>query len=108
MFISISANAQYWPRFIHIFSVESLDPDTLGHEHYWTITAGNTNKVFAIMPCSGDVRVDSLVYDTFITSKTFYLTIRSTDAGGLYAITKRKVTLKKTAGKRSLSVVSTL
>lgn len=96
----------FWGKYVHVCNLESTDPE--GGETYWTINAGNTPKVFAIMPCSGELKVDTTVYSTFVNSKTFTLTIRSTDALGLYAVAKRKVTLKKALGVRITSVVTTV
>jgi hypothetical protein len=110
LFLATGLSAQtFWGRYIHICSLQYQDLDAGGPEAYWTITAGNTPKVFVITPCSGDVRVDSAVYTTFITQKTFTLTFRSTDQAGIYATQKRKITLKKdTAGKRITSIVLTV
>jgi len=108
MLISFSMPAQtMWSRYIHAFYMQCNDPDsTVRDETYLTISAGNgtitgtTNKVFVVFPFRGDVVVDSLIYSTFITSKTYTLSFRCTDAAGAYIIQKRKVVLRKSKGVR--------
>jgi len=104
----------YLSRYIHSFNLVATDQD-VGDETYWVISAGNVNsadghgKVFLIVPCSGEVKVDTLVYTTFVRQKTFTLSFKATDQVGASAISKRKVTLRKDVnGNRIISLVVTV
>ena len=64
-------------------------------ENYFTITAGNTSKLWQIYPCSGILQVDTSAFGTFTRSRTFYLTIKATDAAGIYTKRVAKAVLTK-------------
>jgi hypothetical protein len=117
LLVSLNCQSQtLWGRYIHSFTLECKDPDSTSEfGAYMTIYSGNTtvtgttNKVFIISPCSGDVKVDTLIYKSVVTTKTFTLTFRCTDAAGSYTSQKRKVVLRKdSSGKRIISLVTTV
>jgi hypothetical protein len=64
-------------------------------ENYLVITAGNTSKLWQIYPCSGILQVDTNAFNLFVTQKTYYLTIKATDAAGKYAKRVAKIVLTK-------------
>lgn len=97
----VFAQAQYWGKFEPVCSIHANDPDQIDNEVYYTITAGNTEKMFVITPCTGIIKHDTSVYSTFTRSKTYYLTCRATDQGGLYSVKKLKIVLTKTANRRN-------
>ena len=101
-----SYSQSFWGKYEHVTTLSGHDEDKGGSEFYWTITAGNTNKVFIVTPCTGELRVDTTVYKTFSTSKTYYLTCRATDQGGLYSADKIKVVLSKIKGVKQIPRVS--
>lgn len=101
--IGLGAFSQpYWGKYEHVAYLKYADNDILGNEAYWSITAGNSTKVFIITPCSGELKVDTNVYKTFVRSKTYYLSCRATDQGGLYGVEKLKVVLTKSNGIRQI------
>jgi hypothetical protein len=82
------ALSQYNPaRWQTVDTITYQDPEN--DEQYLIITAGNTSKLWQIYPCSGVLQVDTNAWNTFIRQRTFYLTIKATDAAGLS--TKRVV-----------------
>ena len=99
---AFSYSQSFWGKYEHVAFLKASDNDQGGSEFYWTITAGNTNKVFIITPCSGELKADTNVYKTFTYSKTYYLTCRATDQGGLYSVDKIKVVLSKLKGVKQI------
>lgn len=79
--------------------------DDEGDEFYWTVQSGSANNTFVILPCSGEIKVDTSIYSKITYSKTFYLTCRATDQLGLFAIEKLKVILWKSKGVRKVPKV---
>ena len=100
-FIPLLVQAQYWGKYEHVAFIHAHDNDAGGSEIYWTITAGNSDKTFVVTPCSGQIKADTNIYSTFARSKTYYLTLRATDQGGLYVVQKLKIVLTKTTGRRN-------
>ena len=98
--IPAQSNAQFWGKFEPVGTIHAHDPDTLAPEIYYTITAGNSEKVFVIAPCSGIIKADTNIYGKFTYSKTYYLTCRATDQAGLYSIQKVKIVLTKQGTRR--------
>jgi hypothetical protein len=77
-------------------SVRASDPD--GNAITYSITAGNTNKSFAINSGTGAITVAKPL--NYHTQNLYTLTVRATDTGGLYdvATVVIKVTLGSTVG----------
>jgi hypothetical protein len=103
LFVPLFSFSQaYWQKYEHVTNLKASDKDQGGSEFYWTITGGNLSKVFIITPCSGELKADTNVYKTFTYSKTYYLTCRATDQGGLYSVDKIKVVLSKVKGVKQI------
>lgn len=86
--------AQFNPeRWQTVDTIYYQDQD--GDENYLTISAGNTSGMFQIMPCSGILQCDTAAWAPVIRSKTYYLTIKATDASGLTVRKVAKVVLTK-------------
>ena len=79
--------------------------DDDGDEVYFTITAGNTDKYFQILPCSGLLQVDTIAYTKFLRQKTFYITIACTDPQKYVDKDVYKITLRKSATGIKLSPI---
>ena len=95
LLVSMQLAAQFNAgRYQDIHIMECTDQD--GDEVYWTITAGNTDKFYQILPCSGLLQVDTVAYTKFPRQKTWTLTIACTDPQKNTAKSVYKVTLKKT------------
>jgi subtilisin family serine protease len=65
-------------------TVSASDPDA-GDTKTFSITAGNTSSAFAISPTTGVITVNNSAALVFATNPSFSLTVRVTDAGGLFA-----------------------
>lgn len=92
--LPILTAAQFNPeKWQTIDTITYQDPEN--DENYFVITAGNTAKHFQIYPCSGILQIDTNAFNLFTRSKTYYLTIKVTDASGLYAKKVAKVVLNK-------------
>jgi len=96
LLISLQLSAQFNAgKYQDIHVMECTDQD--GDEVYWTITAGNTDKFYQILPCSGLLQVDTMAYTKFLRQKTWTLTVACTDPQKNMAKSVYKVTLKKTS-----------
>lgn len=80
-------------KYTPIARIEATDPE--GTEVVWKITAGDPAHYFVISPCSGVIKVDTMVYGTFTRQRTFTITFTATDETGLSSKTVRKITLYK-------------
>jgi hypothetical protein len=97
--LPLLCSAQFNPnKYWDVAFVKGSDEDAGNSELVYSITAGNPDKYFVILPCSGVVKVDTAIYKTFVTSKTTYLTIKVADVEGNYVKTVGKVVLKKING----------
>lgn len=114
MLLCLNCHAQItWGRYIHSFTIKCSDSDTVvNDETYITISSGNStingtqNKVFIVFPFRGEVVVDTLIYNSFVSQKTFNLVFKCTDATGAFVTQNRKVVLRKSGGKRIQSLVT--
>ena len=86
----ILLSAQKYTAFARL---EATDPE--GSEVTWKIVAGDPAHYFVITPCTGVIKVDTLVYGTFTRQRTFTITFTATDETGLSSRTTRKITLYK-------------
>lgn len=94
LLLASPALSQYNPaRWQTVDTITYQDDDN--DENYLIITAGNTSKLWQIYPCSGVLQVDTAAFDTFTRSRTFYLTIKATDAAGIYSKRVAKAVLTK-------------
>jgi len=92
--ISLPTFGQFNPdRWKTLDTITYNDPEN--DEQYLIITAGNTSKLWQIYPCSGVLQIDTTAFGTFIRSRTFYLTIKATDAAGLSTKRVAKAVLTK-------------
>ena len=90
MFTMAQFNPEKWQS---IDTITYQDPEQ--DENYFVITAGNTAKHFQIYPCSGVFQIDTNAFNLFTRSKTYYITIKTTDASGLFTKKVAKVVLTK-------------
>jgi hypothetical protein len=107
LLVSMQLAAQFNAgKYQDIHVMECTDQD--GDEVYFTITAGNTDGFYQILPCSGLLQVDTLAYTKFLRQKTWTLTIACTDPRKYTDKSVYKVTLKKTAAGVKLDPVIVL
>lgn len=91
------AQSQFNPgKFLTLGTIEATDPDS--GEVVYSISAGNSAGWFVITPCSGIVKVDTNVYNSIATQRTYYLKIRVTDMEKNHTKTIWRVVLKKSNG----------
>jgi hypothetical protein len=90
MLTAAQFNPEKWQT---VDTITYQDPEQ--DENYFTITAGNTAKHFQIYPCSGVFQIDTNAFNLFTRSKTYYITIKATDASGLFNKRVAKVVLTK-------------
>ena len=99
-------SAQFNPdKYWRVGALHDTLPDWGDEQVTWTIYSGNTGSYFVTLPCSGILKVDTMAYNSFVTSKTWTLKIKCTDPTGKYSYATRKVLLKKINGVKQKPIM---
>jgi len=93
--------AKYWT----VGQLHDTLPDWGDEQVTWVIASGNTGSYFVTLPCSGTLRVDTMAYNSFVTTRTWTLKIKLTDPTGKYSYATRKVLLKKINGVKQKPIM---
>lgn len=105
MLFSLSASAQFNPgKYELITQIVASDPDS-GPEIVFSITAGNWDHYFIILPCSGSLLVDTIAYSGFVRQRTWNIKIKVADPEGNFVKSTRKITLRKNSTGSKLSPI---